>query len=121
MGDRGKLSGYTGKVMNKDIFDRLFDVIYDRKMTPSEKSYVASLMQKGTDKINSKILEEAEEVCEAALEDGKEHLTYEICDLLFHTFVLASYRGVGLDEIRGELERRFGTGGLEEKAGRKDK
>ena len=107
--------------MKKDIFDRLFDVINERKMNPSEKSYVASLMHKGTEKINSKILEEAGEVCEAAFEEGVDHLTYEICDLLFHDFVLASYRGVGLDEIRGELERRFGTGGLEEKAGRKDK
>lgn len=107
--------------MNKDIFDRLFDVINDRKMNPSEKSYVASLMHKGTEKINSKIIEEAGEVCEAAFEEGSDHLIYEICDLLFHTFVLASHRGVGLDEIRGELERRFGTGGLEEKAGRKDK
>lgn len=104
--------------MNKDIFERLFEVINDRKMNPSEKSYVASLMLKGTEKINSKVIEEAEEVCEAAHEEGTEHLVYEICDLLFHTFVLAVHRGVALDEIKVELQRRFGTGGLEEKAGR---
>lgn len=104
--------------MNQDIFDRLFEVINDRKMNPSEKSYVSSLMIKGTEKINSKVLEEAEEVCEAAHEEGTEHLIHEICDLLFHTFVLAVHRGVALDNIKAELQRRFGTGGLEEKAGR---
>lgn len=104
--------------MKQDIFERLFEVINDRKMNPSEKSYVASLMLKGTEKINSKVIEEAGEVCEAACEEGKEHLIYEICDLLFHTFVLAVHRGVDLQDIKGELERRFGTGGLEEKAGR---
>lgn len=105
--------------MKQDIFDRLFEVINDRKMNPSEKSYVASLMLKGTEKINSKVIEEAGEVCEAAREEGREHLIYEICDLLFHIFVLAAHRGVALDDIKSELERRFGTGGLEEKEGRK--
>ena len=104
--------------MKQDIFERLFEVINDRKMNPSEKSYVASLMPKGTEKINSKIIEEAREVCEAADEEGTEHLIYEICDLLFHTFVMAVHRGVALDDIKAELERRFGIGGLEEKAGR---
>jgi len=75
-------------------------------------------MSRGTSKINSKITEEAAEVCEAALEDDREHLVYEICDLMFHTFVQAVHRGISLDDIRNELHRRFGTSGLEEKAGR---
>ena len=104
--------------MEKDIFDRLYEVICHRKNNPSEKSYVASLISRGTEKINSKIIEEAGEGCEAALEKDLPHLTHEICDLLFHTFVLAAEKGVTLDDIRKEFERRFGTGGLEEKAGR---
>ncbi len=102
----------------QDIFERLFEVIEERKAADPEQSYVARLMHKGVEKINSKITEEAGEVCQAALEDDHAHLVYEICDLLFHTFVLAGHRGVSLGEIRAELDRRFGTSGLTEKAGR---
>jgi phosphoribosyl-ATP pyrophosphohydrolase len=104
--------------MENEIFSSLFDVIEDRKNRSADESYVARLMLKGTEKINSKITEEAAEVCEAALEDDKNHLVYEICDLLFHTFVLAGYKNITLDDIAVELERRFGTSGLVEKARR---
>ena len=66
---------------SNDVFSKLFEIIENRKSSDIQKSYVASLMHKGTEKINEKILEEANEVCEAALEDDKSHLTYEICDL----------------------------------------
>ena len=104
--------------MESDIFTRLFEVINERKKASPESSYVSKLMHRGTEKINSKITEEAGEVCEAALEDDKEHLVYEICDLLFHTFVLASHKDIVIDDIKAEFERRFGTSGLVEKAGR---
>ena len=106
--------------MESDIFNRLFEVIDERKKASPETSYVAKLMLRGTEKINGKIIEEADEVCEAALEDDKQHLVYEICDLLFHTFVLASYKDVTIEEIKIEFERRFGTSGLVEKAGREN-
>jgi len=101
-----------------DIFDELFKIIEQRKEVNPEESYVSKLMHKGVQKINSKITEEAGEVVEAALEDDKKHLIYEICDLLFHTFVLAGYKNIAIDEIRKELERRFGVSGLTEKANR---
>jgi phosphoribosyl-ATP pyrophosphohydrolase len=104
--------------MEEDIFNRLFKVLEERKQASPDSSYVARLMSKGAVKINSKILEEAVEVCQAALENDRGHLVYEISDLLFHAFVLASYRDITIDEIRKEFERRFGTSGLEEKAGR---
>lgn len=104
--------------MEKDIFADLFDVIEERKKASPETSYVAKLMRRGAEKINSKIIEEADEVCEAALGNDREHLVYEICDLLFHTFVLASYKEINIEDIKKEFERRFGTSGLAEKAGR---
>lgn len=104
--------------METDIFNRLFEVIDERKKASPESSYVSKLMHRGTEKINGKIIEEADEVCEAALETDKKHLVYEICDLLFHTFVLASYKEISIDDIKDEFERRFGTSGLAEKAGR---
>lgn len=104
--------------METDIFKQLFEVINKRKQASPESSYVAKLMQRGTEKINEKIAEEADEVCEAALEDDRQHLVYEICDLLFHTFVLASHKDITIEDIKTEFERRFGTSGLVEKAGR---
>ncbi len=104
--------------MENTIFERLLEVIEERKKTSPEESYVSSLMHKGTEKINKKIMEEAGEVCEAALEQDKDHLIYEICDLIFHTFVMAGYREITYNDIAAELERRFGTSGHVEKAGR---
>ena len=105
----------------KSMFKELFDTIDDRKGKLPSESYVSSLMSKGTPKINAKITEEAAEVCEAALETDKDHLLYEICDLLFHTFVLAGYKNITLEEIETELRRRHGTSGLVEKASRGEK
>ncbi len=104
--------------MEQDIFDRLFTVIDDRKNSEPSVSYVSSLLTKGLPKIMGKIMEEAGEVCSAAQEGDREHLVHEICDLFFHTFVLAGYKNISLDEIKAELERRFGTSGHDEKARR---
>jgi phosphoribosyl-ATP pyrophosphohydrolase len=106
-------------MQSNDIFSRLFEIIHERKTADPETSYVAKLMFRGTEKINEKIMEEASETCEAALEENHDHLVYEICDLIFHTFVLAGHRGVDLPEIKDELERRFGKSGIQEKKERK--
>jgi phosphoribosyl-ATP pyrophosphohydrolase len=103
------------------IFEDLFSVIESRKGKDPCESYVASLMNKGTSKINEKILEEARETCEASIENDKAHLVHEICDLIFHTFVLAEHRGISLADIETELNRRFGTSGHAEKESRSRK
>jgi phosphoribosyl-ATP pyrophosphohydrolase len=100
------------------VFENLFQTIEERKSRNPAESYVSSLMHNGTVKINEKIREEAEEVCEASLEEDKDHLVHEICDLLFHTFVLAGYKSITLSDIEKELARRHGTSGLAEKASR---
>lgn len=102
----------------KTIFIELEKIIAERKKSSPDESYVAKLMHRGTEKINSKIMEEAGEVCDAALEGDHDHLVYEICDLFFHTLVLAGHKNVTIDEISAELGRRFGTSGLVEKARR---
>ena len=102
----------------QDIFKELFAVLEERKTASPDSSYAAGLFAKGTKKINEKIAEEAAEVCEAAEEAGTDHLVYEICDLIFHTLVLAAYKNISLEDIKTELIRRYGTSGLEEKASR---
>ena len=105
----------------KDIFDDLFEVLAERKKQSKDKSYVANLYAQGIKQINSKIKEESEEVIEAALDNDKKHITHEVCDLLFHTFVLCQYKEIDISDIRQELKRRFGTSGIKEKKSRPQK
>ena len=90
----------------------------ERKNNPSEESYVASLYAKGLDKILGKIGEEATEVAVAGKGGKLDEVVSEVADLWFHTLVLLSYYDLPPDKIYAELERRFGTSGLQEKAGR---
>jgi len=93
------------------------EVLEQRKGADPDVSYGASRYREGLPAINAKILEEAAEVVEAADGDA-EHLRHEIADLWFHTLVLLAHRGLEVGDIAAELERRFGTSGLEEKARR---
>jgi phosphoribosyl-ATP pyrophosphohydrolase len=56
------------------------------------------------DKILEKIGEEATELVIASKND--ENIVYEATDLIFHTMLLLVYKGVELDELFKEFERR---------------
>lgn len=104
-----------------NVLDKLMAVIEQRRLNPPPNSYTARLYQGGVAKIGSKILEEAQEVVEAAAEPGdtgRAHLIYESSDLLYHLLVMLSYHGIKLEEVEGEIARRFGQSGLDEKAAR---
>lgn len=87
--------------------------------SPSE-SYVAKLSAKGLPKIAQKIGEEATETVIAAMSGKSDELVAESADLLFHLLVLLQAKGLTLDDVLTELDRREGLSGLAEKAGRKD-
>lgn len=104
--------------MADDIFDRLMAELHHRVSKLPEGSYTTKLLQGGIPKIGSKILEEANEVIEAAGEKGEagvQHTVREACDVVFHLWVLLASRGISVDALRRELERREGVSGLEEK------
>lgn len=101
-----------------DIASRLYAVVLDRRANPAPDSYVAKLLAKGEDKILQKLGEEAVEVILAAKSGGDEALVYELADLAFHALVLLGARGIPPDRVGAELERRFGTSGIAEKAAR---
>jgi phosphoribosyl-ATP pyrophosphohydrolase len=100
------------------ILDAVYQVILDRKSSPSDSSYTASLMQKGIDKILKKLGEEATEVIIAGKGGVREEVIYETADLFFHTLVLLGYQGIPLEAVYEELRRRFGVSGITEKASR---
>lgn len=90
----------------ENIVKTLYDTVEDRKVNPEEGSYTAYLFREGVDKICKKIGEESTETVIAAKNNSEEELIYEVSDLVFHTMVLLSERGVHPDKIRKELERR---------------
>ena len=90
-----------------------------RRLTASpDESYVAKLNSKGLAKIAQKVGEEAVETVIAAMSGEREELVSESADLLMHLLVLLQKKGVALDEVMAELDRREGVSGLDEKASR---
>ncbi|MER2529501.1 MAG: phosphoribosyl-ATP diphosphatase, partial [Candidatus Competibacter denitrificans] len=65
-----------------------------------------------------KIGEEATETVLAAKNGDPHQVIYETADLWFHTLVMLAHQGLGPDAVLNELQRRFGTSGLVEKAAR---
>ena len=101
-----------------DTLARLEATITERLSASPETSYVAQLHARGTPVIARKLGEEAVEAVVAALTDNREELVGEAADVLFHLLLLLAEKGISLEEVLGELERREGTSGLAEKASR---
>ncbi len=88
------------------MLNELFEIIEDRKINPTEKSYTASLFAEGEDRILQKVGEEAVEVIIAAKGQGNQRIIEEVSDLFYHTLVLLSAKGLKLSDIEAELRRR---------------
>ncbi len=94
--------------MGRDaIIREVCEVLKSRRDNPID-SYTSNIMQdsdkKAEDKILEKIAEEAGEVIIASKND--ENLVYESVDLIFHTLLLLTYKGIEIDEVFDELESR---------------
>lgn len=101
-----------------EILSRLANTLEARRAAPASESYVASLYERGLDTILKKVGEEAAETIIAAKGDDPEALVRETADLWFHTLVMLAHQGLHPDAVLAELERRMGTSGHAEKAGR---
>ncbi|WP_300968734.1 phosphoribosyl-ATP diphosphatase, partial [Faecalibaculum rodentium] len=86
----------------------LYETVLDRKASPEEGSYTSYLFGKGEEKILKKVGEECTEVIIASLSQSKEDLINEFGDLFYHMVVLMVEKGITLEEISAELERRSG-------------
>ncbi len=93
--------------MSEKIIREVYEVLESRRDNPID-SYTSKIMQdsdkKAEDKILEKIAEEAGEVLIASKND--ENLVYESVDLIFHTLLLLAYKGIDLDDVFDEFERR---------------
>jgi phosphoribosyl-ATP pyrophosphohydrolase len=115
---------------SESVLTRLTAVIESRLPTKGiarsiQKSYVASLLEKGPDAFLKKIGEEATEVVMAAkdFEPGddstRKKIVAEMADLWFHCMIALAYYGLSKDAVLAELARREGLSGIDEKALRK--
>jgi phosphoribosyl-ATP pyrophosphohydrolase/phosphoribosyl-AMP cyclohydrolase len=89
-----------------DFLLQLQQVIIERKKNLSEKSYTASLFQKGINKIAQKVGEEAVELVIEAKDDDKDLFMGEAADLMFHYLVLLAAKDYKLEEVVKVLVNR---------------
>jgi len=92
---------------NYGFFSTLETIIKERIANKdTHKSYVASLFDKGINKIAQKVGEEAVETVIEAMDDNDELFLYESADLLFHYLMLLQAKGFTLKDIERQLKNR---------------
>ncbi|UGS24891.1 bifunctional phosphoribosyl-AMP cyclohydrolase/phosphoribosyl-ATP diphosphatase HisIE [Flavobacterium channae] len=86
---------------------KLENTIKERKESATaEKSYVASLFEKGINKIAQKVGEEAVEVVIEAKDNNNDLFLNESADLLFHYLILLQAKGFQLNDAVKVLKGR---------------
>ncbi len=105
-------------MIDLEVIHRVQATLNARKEATPDASYVASLYVKGTDAICKKVAEEAAETIMAAKDNDRLHLVREVTDLWFHSMILLSHFGLGIDDVLFEFARREGISGIDEKKSR---
>ncbi|GBF50518.1 phosphoribosyl-ATP diphosphatase [Leptospira ryugenii] len=85
---------------------KLEEVLRKRKSDLPDQSYTAELFKDGIDRILKKVGEEASEVIIAAKNTNEKEFIHEVADLIFHLEVLLVEKGMSLETIAKELEKR---------------
>ena len=84
----------------------LENIIDERKLSKSNKSYVSKLFNEGQNRIIQKVGEEAVELIIESKDNNKKKFIEESADLLFHFLILLNKKNIKLDEIVDELQLR---------------
>ena len=93
--------------MNPLLFlTELQDFINKRKEEMPEGSYTTKLFKDGVNKIAQKVGEEALETVIEATNGTTDHLIYEASDLLYHLLVLLTEKGLRIENVAAELQKR---------------
>jgi phosphoribosyl-ATP pyrophosphohydrolase/phosphoribosyl-AMP cyclohydrolase len=112
--------GATGPEPPPTALDALERTIAERAaLPPGARSHVRRLLDGGMAAILGKLAEESAELGAELASGPRERVVAEAADALFHLLVALGARGVSLEEIEAELDRRAGTSGLDEKEARK--
>jgi phosphoribosyl-ATP pyrophosphohydrolase/phosphoribosyl-AMP cyclohydrolase len=84
----------------------LQDFINKRKQEMPEGSYTTKLFTEGINKIAQKVGEEALETVIEAVNGTNDHLVYEASDLLYHLLVMLADKGLRIEDVAAELQKR---------------
>jgi phosphoribosyl-ATP pyrophosphohydrolase/phosphoribosyl-AMP cyclohydrolase len=93
--------------MNKQILNKLEDIIRKRYQDRPEGSYTTELFEGEDNKIIKKFGEEFTELVMASTKDDRGEIIYESADMLYHFLVLLRQKDINLEDIYNELNRRF--------------
>lgn len=91
---------------NQNFIFELENIINDRYENPTEDSYINKMRKKGLNKIAQKVGEEGVETVIAALAETEEELIGEASDLVFHLMFLLKEKGLSIQDIALNLEKR---------------
>lgn len=86
--------------------EALYQVVLDRRAHPQEGSYTCYLFDKGLDKILKKVGEECAETIIAAKNDVPADTVGEVSDLIYHLLVMLAEKGIPVNDVLAELDRR---------------
>lgn len=111
----GSLKAYPAQ---QTLLGTLESVLEARKGATAAASYTKSLYEGGSAAIGAKIREEAGELARAVDEENDERVISEAADTLYHLLVGLRWRAIPFRRVLGELARRLGKSGHEEKASR---
>jgi phosphoribosyl-ATP pyrophosphohydrolase/phosphoribosyl-AMP cyclohydrolase len=103
------------------VVDRLYHTILERKNSTSQKKSWTKKLLEDQELLLNKIQEESAELVEAIKSESNKEVIHEAADLLYHSLVGLASRDISPDEIRQELNKRFGISGIEEKESRQKK
>jgi phosphoribosyl-ATP pyrophosphohydrolase/phosphoribosyl-AMP cyclohydrolase len=116
--DRGGALTEVATAHGSPLLPQLWAALTARAGAEAGKSYTKKLLDAGEPLIGAKLREEASELAEAIAGETDERVVSEAADVLYHVLVGLLARGVALRDVEGELARRFGVSGLDEKAAR---
>jgi len=91
---------------NQNFIFELENIITDRYENPVEGSYINKMRSKGLNKIAQKVGEEGVETVIAALAETEEEFIGEASDLVFHLLFLLKEKGLSIQDIAKNLEKR---------------
>jgi phosphoribosyl-ATP pyrophosphohydrolase/phosphoribosyl-AMP cyclohydrolase len=118
-GDGMTVTASEHEVPAPTLLLRLEAVLEARKSSAAKASYAKSLYEAGAVRIGEKLTEEAGELARAVAGEDDGRVVSEAADVLFHVMVALRSRGLPVEDVLRELERRAGTSGHDEKRARR--
>ncbi|MCM1504444.1 MAG: bifunctional phosphoribosyl-AMP cyclohydrolase/phosphoribosyl-ATP diphosphatase HisIE [Muribaculum sp.] len=89
-----------------EFFRYLQDFIVRRHEEMPEGSYTTSLFNSGINRMAQKVGEEAVETVIEATNGTDDRLVYEASDLIYHLIVLLTSKGLRIEDLARELQKR---------------